>query len=383
MKYHFIIRKIIPAFVLLLAACQAKTPEGTGTDNSGRGGSVAGSDRITLSNEQVSTAGIRSGKLVEKALSVTLSCNGSVEVPPQSLVSVSLPMEGYVKKINFYSGTKVRRGDLLAVLEHPRYLDIQKDYMILGNNLAVLKQDLERQEILAKEDAASQKKLMQARAEFQNALVQHSALAEQLKLLGIDPGKITPENLSSEVKVFAPINGYVKENYANTGELMTAGQSIMDLEDVSHLHVHLVVYEKDINRVREGQEVEFTTEAGQGLYKATIVTVGKSIHDESRSADVHVHIRNPDAALMSGMYVKARILMESKTVYALPEEGISDENGQSYVFVREGNDFLRLPVRTGTSQDGFVEIISPDNLLGKEIVLAGAYYLNASIGEEE
>jgi cobalt-zinc-cadmium efflux system membrane fusion protein len=363
--------------LIVLTACQARVQENTGEEHT-----VPASDQVILSDEQIKLAGIVSGKLEEKTLSEELGCNGSVEVPPQGMVSISLPMEGYVKQVNFLSGSAVHKGDLLAVMEHPDFLNLQKEYLVTGNNLVLLHEDLERQKILVKEDAASGKKLMTVKTDYENTLIQHTALGEQLILLGIDPGGLTVQSMSPLVNVYSPINGYVRENYVNVGELLKAGQPIMDLEDISHLHVHLVVYEKDVNRVKPEQQVKFTTGTNEKEYHGVVHTVGKSINEETRSANVHVHVSNADAALFSGMYVKAQILINTRTVLALPEEGIVEEAGKSYLFLRQGNSFTRVPVETGIREDGFIEIITPD-LADREIVLAGAYYLNAGLSHEE
>ena len=76
-------------------------------------------------------------------------------------------------------------------------------------------------------------------------------------------------------------------------------------------------------------------------------------------------------------------MLNSKTVYALPEGGIGKAGGQNFVFVRTGNSFKRIAVEISVKQDGFVGIKSPESLLGKELVTAGAYYLNATFNVEE
>lgn len=378
MKYSLMRKSILLVILIVLAACQARIKE-----NADEVSSVPEADQVILSEEQIKLAGIVSGRLEERTLSEELKCNGNVEVPPQSMISISLPMEAYVKQVNFYSGSAIHKGDLLAVMEHPGFLILQKEYLVTGNNLILLREDLERQEILAKEEAASGKKLMNARTDYENTRIQHNALAQQLRLLGIDPGGLTVENMSPLVNVYSPIHGYVKENYVNIGELLEAGQPLMDLVDITHLHVHLVVYEKDVNRVKPQQLVKFTAGSDEKEYLGTIHTVGKSIDEESRSADVHVHVTNADPSLLSGMYVKAQILVNRKSVFALPAEGVAEEGGQSYIFLRTGNSFKRIPVETGIMEEGFVEIRSTDSLLDKEIVLSGAYYLNAGLNQEE
>lgn len=363
--------------ILVLAACQGKVKEEVQETSMLQG------TQLSLSEEQINLAGIVSGKLEEKVLSDVLSCNGYVRVPPRGQVTVSLPVEAYVREIHFSWGEKIAKGDLLAVMEHPDFLRLQQEFIETGNNLVLLKEDLERQEVLAKENAASKKSLMKARTSYENTLASHTSLGEQLKLIGFNPAKINVNSLQSRINVYAPITGYISHHDIMIGRLMHEGDPIVELVDISRLNLHLVVYGKDISRVRKGQHVEFTTEPQDKIYHGVVRAKGKAIDPGNRSVDVHAHISDPDANLLSGMYVKAKVMIGSSKVNAIPETGVVSDGGQSYIFVNEGNKFSKKAIKTGLRKDGFVEILSPENLLTKNIVLAGAYYLNAELTVEE
>jgi cobalt-zinc-cadmium efflux system membrane fusion protein len=342
-----------------------------------------GEDILILSPEQKEMAGIITGKLELMDLSESLLCNGLIEVPPQSKVSLTLPMDAYIRDISAYSGTKLSKGDLLAIAEHPDFLELQRDYLVSSNNLEYLRADLERQETLASENAASGKKLMAARTEYQNTLVLNRSIAEQLRLLGIDPGKLNAENISSQVKVKSPINGYVRLNHANIGEHMQAGEPIMELESMDQMILHLLVYEKDIARVRKGQSVIFSTGSGNRQYRGVVFTAGRSVDESTRSSDVYVEITDPDTELLSGVHVQAKILTGERQVYALPEAGIARKGERTYAFTVHGDSFRRLKVQSGILQNGYVEINLPDLLSDQEFVVEGAYYLNSGFEEEK
>lgn len=363
--------------ILVLMGCRGKVEEEVQETPMRKG------NQLSLTEAQIDLAGIESGKLEEKVLSDVLSCNGYVRVPPSGQVTVSLPVEAYVREIQFHFGEKIVKGDLLAVMEHPDFLKLQQEYIKTGNDLVLLKEDLERQEALAKENAASKKTLMRARTSYENTLASHTSLGEQLKLIGFNPSEINVNNLQSRINVNAPITGYISHHDIKIGELMHGGDPIVELVDISKLNLHLVVYGKDINRIHEGQQVEFTTEAEDRVYHGEVHAKGKAIDPGNRSVDVHAHISDPDANLLSGMYVKAKVLIGSKKVYAMPETGVVSEGSQSYLFVNEGNNFNKKAVETGLRMDGFIEILSFENLLPKNIVLAGAYYLNAELTAEE
>jgi cobalt-zinc-cadmium efflux system membrane fusion protein len=164
---------------------------------------------------------------------------------------------------------------------------------------------------------------------------------------------------------------------------MHPGDPIVELVDISKLNLHLVVYGMDISRVGKGQQVEFTTEAQDRIYHAVVHAKGKAIDPGNRSVDVHAQITDPDENLLSGMYVKAKVMIGSSEVYAIPEAGVVSEGDQSFIFVYDGNSFRKQGVETGLQKDGFVEILSPESYLNKNLVLAGAYYLNAEMTSEE
>jgi cobalt-zinc-cadmium efflux system membrane fusion protein len=359
--------------VLLLGACQGKVGD-VSEDIA-----ISQGSRLILGDDQINLAGIESGRIEEKVLSDVLNCNGYVRVPPRGQVTVSLPVEAYVRDIRFHWGEKVAEGDLLAIMEHPDFLRLQQDYIETGNNLALLKEDLERQEALARENAASMKSLMRARTSYENTLAQYASLKEQLRLLGLDPSAINVNSLQSRVNIRAPISGYISHHEIKIGELMHAGDPIVELVDITSLNLHLVVYSKDISRVQGGQQVEFTTEARDRVYHGVVHAKGKAIDPGTRSVDVHARITDPDINLLSGMYVKAQILIGRSKVYAIPETGVVTEDGQSYIFINEERAFNKTAINTGMRKDGFVEILSPGDLLGKEVVLTGAYYLNAEM----
>ena len=364
--------------ILLLTACNAKQPEGSNDE------APSADNQLTLEEGQIKMAGILTGRPEEMILSDLLSCNGYVRVPPRNQVSVSLPLEAYVREIHYHWGEKIEKGKLLAVMEHPEFLKLQEDYIETGNQLELLKADLQRQQLLAEENAVSEKVLMTARTGYENTLARHASLGGQLKLLGIDPAGVRVDRLRSRVNVYAPVSGYVSHHNIKIGELMHPGDPIAEMVDITKLNLHLVIYEKDISKVKEGQQVEFTTETEGKIYRAKVHTRGKAIDPGNRSVDVHAHIENPDDNLLAGMYVKAEILTGQSKVMAIPEEGVVTEGGKDYLFISQGNSFTKMASGTGLRKDGYVEILSPESLPDKDLVISGAYYLNAEMsGEEE
>jgi cobalt-zinc-cadmium efflux system membrane fusion protein len=124
-------RNILYLIVLGIAlqACQSKEP--TATDAK----VVASEDVIILNKTQLSNIPMSIIKIEERSLGNIIRANGSIDVPPQSLVNISAPFGGYLKYTELLPGLKVRKGELLAVLEDQQYIQMGQDYLSAKNKM--------------------------------------------------------------------------------------------------------------------------------------------------------------------------------------------------------------------------------------------------------
>ncbi|MEP6804180.1 MAG: efflux transporter periplasmic adaptor subunit, partial [Flavobacterium sp.] len=84
---------------------------------------------IQLSPDQVKNSGIVISNPEEKNVKGILQLQGTVTVPPKSVVTVSIPLGGYIKKTDLMAGMHVKKGQLLAVVEDMQYIQLQQDYL--------------------------------------------------------------------------------------------------------------------------------------------------------------------------------------------------------------------------------------------------------------
>ena len=106
--------------------------------------------------------------LQEMELSSTIKLNGKIDVPPQNMISVSVPMGGYLKSTKLLPGMHVRKGEILAILEDPQYIQLQQDYLLAKSKLHFAELELARQQELNKSQASSDKVTQQAQTEVAN-----------------------------------------------------------------------------------------------------------------------------------------------------------------------------------------------------------------------
>ncbi|MDH3711960.1 MAG: efflux RND transporter periplasmic adaptor subunit, partial [Cyclobacteriaceae bacterium] len=102
---------------------------------------------IELTKAQIAAADIALGKMEKKTLSQQVQVNGYFDVPPQNKAQVSAYKAGYVKKTTLLVGDKVKKRQVLVVLENPEFVKAQQNFMEVKGQLDYLKAEYERKKI--------------------------------------------------------------------------------------------------------------------------------------------------------------------------------------------------------------------------------------------
>lgn len=357
-------------FSMLLSACGS-------TEQPAENAAPTASNTVKLTPEQLSNAGIVTGRIELRSLGVLLPVQGVVDVPPQNLVSVSAPLGGYLRSTELLPGMEIQRGQALAMLEDPRFIQLQQDYLIARERLALLTVDHERQTALNATKTSSDKVLQEAAAAMNTQRVTLRSLGEQLLLIGLDPDKLTSENLSRTVALRSPIHGWVAQVNVNIGRYVQPTDVLFELVDPKDIHLALTVFEKDLPKVKVGQEVHARPTAHpDDEYEAEVILVGRSL-DSDRSTVVHCHFTKAAKELVPGMAMSAVLESWTDTVWCVPEEAVVRTGEGQAVFVEDAEGgYTMVPVTTGASEYGFLELFAPpDNVIDSRVVVKGAFTL--------
>jgi membrane fusion protein, heavy metal efflux system len=312
---------------------------------------------VQLTDEQVKNAGIVIGKIEQKTMHSTINVNGVVDVPPENTYSVSVPMGGYVKKMIIMPGMLVKKGAVLALVEDQQYIQLQQDYLTSGNRLKFLEADYTRQKGLNQTKATSDKIFQQTESDYNNQKVLVKALAQKLRLIGINPETLNENSITRNIKIYAPISGYVTKVNVNTGKFVNATDILFELISPGELHANLTVFERDAASLKTGQEVICNTTANpEKKYIAKIHLITPNIEDD-RTTSVHCDIQNSDQKLLPGTFLNAAISIGNEKVNALPEDAIVKWENKYYIFEEVGNKLYKMVlVEIGAALDGFIEI---------------------------
>ena len=349
---------------------------------------------VELTDAQSKTAGIALGKIENKQISGTIKVNGVLDVPPQQLVSISVPLGGFVKNTSLLQGSRVKKGQVIATIENLDFIQIQQDYLEAKSQLELTEADYKRQQELAKENVNSQKTLQQSRTNFSSWQAKYNALLEKLKVINVDIKSLETGKVTSSIKLYSPIGGYVTQVNVNIGKFVTPTDVIFEIVDTEHLHAELIVFEKDVLKLKIGQKVRFTLANETEERMATIYLIGREINKE-RTVQVHCHIDKEDTELLPGMYLSAYVETGGAQVPALPDESIVDYNGKKYIFIvseeehevgkapESGQHFTMLEIQTLNRELGFTEVNVTDSIRQADVVVKGAYSLLSKMKNSE
>ena len=378
----------------LLSSCGSPEPptekeETAATAPGGEAAEKGPADRVTLTTAEQQVGGVRLGSLTQRPMSGGLKVNGVLDVPPENLVSVSAPLGGFVDRTDLLQGSRVRAGQVLAVIRNPDFVQLQQDYLETRSQLKLARAEYERQGELYRQEVAPQKNFQRAQAEYEALQVKTNAQAARLRLAGLPIGGA----IVSTATLRAPRGGFVKAVNVSIGQSVTPTDVLFEIVNPEHLHVELTVFEKDIPQVKEGQLVRFSL-GNDSLSRertAHVYLISKSISPE-RTVRIHAHQDREDEQLLPGTFVRAVIETNRVTVPTLPEKAVVQYGAQSYVFVATdsaaaaGRATYRLvPVTRGVSEDGYTEFHLPAAERGKPLrfVVEGAYSLLAKLKNAE
>lgn len=345
---------ILATTSLLISCKETKTETPTEKDNG----------LTVISTNQFKTMAMEIGTPIEQDFDVTVKASGRIDVPPQNRAKITSFIGGYVKSTSLLVGNKVIKGQALLTMENTEFLDIQKDYLEVAEQITYLKSEFERQKTLYDEKITSQKNYLKAESDYRRAKGMYQSLRAKLVLLNINPSNVEKGKLTSVVTIYSPISGDIVIMNANVGMYIAASDVILEIVDTNHLHLELAVFEKDILKIKIGQGITFTVpEASKEVFKAEVHLVGKSIEGNDRTINVHGHLDDAiKQKLLTGMFVEAQIITDSKKGLAIPKDALISENQKYFVLLlkkedAKGYSFEKVPVEKGASSENFVEIL--------------------------
>lgn len=358
---------------LLFTACNEKP---TGEEQQSTITAITQESVATLTDAQYKNAGIEMGKTEMRDVFSVLKLNGKIDVPPQNLVSVSVPLGGYLKSTKLIPGMKIGKGEVIAVIEDPQYIQLQQDYLTAKAEFAYNESEYLRQKELNESKATSDKVYEQAKAAYQTQNVLVKSLEQKLRLIGLNPKAVTANAITKSISVYSPINGFVSAVNVNIGKYVTPSDVLFELVNPNDIHLNLTVFDQDVNKLTIGQKVfAFSNSNPDKKYEGKIILMSKNLSQDN-ATQVQCRFQQFDSALLPGMFMNAIIELSGGNATVLPDDAIVRFENKHFVFIEKGDkQYEMLEVQIGNAENGFTEIIDAEKLENKNIVVKGAYNL--------
>lgn len=388
MKNIIKIKALVLMAILVLASCKNSTNEKVDKQVSEQVSSEKqeehNENEVHLTKEQLQSIKIKIEAIAKREIRNRIEVTGSIEVPPQSRATVYAPMEAFVFKTNLLPGDKVQKGQTVAVLQHPRFAELQYGYLDAKNKRDLAKTEYERKKMLYKSDIASQKSYQIAESAYRSAQSLVASYASQLKMAGLSPKVIVNKGIQQYVYIKSPISGYVVANNLSKGKYLSANSEMIEIIDNDHLHAELNVFGSEIAKLKKGDTFIFTPNGIDKEYNGYIQLISQKIDDKTKTVNVHGHFEDEEHLLRAGTFINAQILLKGSKVMAIPEEAVVEIEGEIFVFKAESNDeFIPLEVTTGNTDNGFIELKTiQDNNFDIKIVTEGAHLLKGEFLKE-
>lgn len=359
-----------------------------------------------LTVDQIKSVGIEFGRFEMKNLSNVEKINGLLKVPNSSKALVTTVFGGVIGDVKIHEGDKVKKGQVIATISNPEFIDVQEQYLLVNNQITYAEQEVKRQQELFDNGAGARKNLQSASTQLKDLRTQRASLIKKLQMMGIDASTVNDGSIRNGLTIKAPISGTVSAMYAKVGSYVDVSSSVAEIINNEAVHLDLYVFERDISNIHIGQEINFSlTNVAGALYKAKVSSIGSSFENESKVILVHCTIYGDKSRLIDGMSVVASLSLSTSLEMAIPDEAIVDVDGKSYIFVKttntkngsahdhkegdshahenESNDTIeveKIEVVKGVSDLGYTSISAvkeiPKDAL---IVVKGAFFVNAKM----
>ncbi len=344
---------------------------------------------IKLSEEIIRQFGLTLATAEGGKLERRLRLPGEIALNADRVAHIVPRVAGMVREVHKSIGDKVEAGELMAVFESRELAEAKAADLSAEARLKLAESNSKRAEELVQKKVAPEQELHEARQKLEEAQIAHRQTMAKLHALGLDHDDFNAAGRQddaafSRYEIRAPFAGYVVEKHAALGELHDSGSDVFVVADLSNVWVDITTYPQDAAQVQPGAKVRVSAPGPGGppmTAEGTISYTSPIIRESTRTGLARAVLPNERLAWKPGLFVTAEIVVDSQDVPILvPNEAIQRVDGQTVLFVAEGDKFEKRPVVVGGTNETHTAIASGIKP-GERYVAAGAFILKAELSK--
>lgn len=378
----------IPA--LIAAAIGAMSLAACGDGHDGKGGAAALSEskdgahvaegKLTLTATEAEASGLKVEELREVEVNEAVVLTATIQPNLDRLAHVAPRVPSRIVSVGANLGDVVKQGQVLARLDSVELGEAHSAYLKARTEASLAEKNLARVEPLYAEQIVPQKDYLRTRAERDIAASTVRAAADRLRMLGVNPERLSTNSAASVFPLLSPFSGTITEKHAILGELAQPDKSLFTVADLSSLWIEADVFEKDLTRIKVGSRATVTVTAYPGeTFPGRVGYISSSVNRETRTLRARIEVPNASRKLRPEMFATASVEAPAtrRGLFVPPEAAVLMQ-GQPTVFVEASGGYEPRAVELGDTLRDRVQIRSGVKA-GERVVVAGAYALKARV----
>ncbi|BBA35752.1 putative heavy metal efflux system protein [Methylocaldum marinum] len=347
---------------------------------------LAAENAVRLTSEQGRHLGIRTARPEEVAALPLARAPARVVLPPHKEFVVSSPQAGVISNVAVPLGVKVKQGEVLARIQSPDLLALQRDLLDAASEFHLAEARLKRDETLFSEGIISRLRWQETKSDFDKAQAALRTAEQTLAASGLGQGEIrrlkADRQLSSLMEVRAPIDGVVLERMAVVGQRVDRLAPLFRVGKLDELWLEVDMPQERLHEVKIGDRISVENSRAA----ARIIEVSQHVDPRSQSALVRAVVDREAEDLRPGMHINVQLMHKSTDrIFRLPVAALVNHEGRSYVFVQTADGFAAREVAVA-GVEAYSVVIHEGLDAGEEVAVQGVAALKAAwlgMGEEE
>ncbi|MFA4868065.1 MAG: efflux RND transporter periplasmic adaptor subunit [Pedobacter sp.] len=269
---------------------------------------------------------------------IDINFSAKITANEEKMAKIYPMVSGYLQNVPVKLGDRVNKGQLLATMTSAEMAGFGKEVVSSSAELKNAQRYLKLTEDLYHSGLTSALELEQAKNDL---LVKQAEDKRSKSILSLNGG-----NKNGLYNLTSPISGFIIEKNVTTNTQVRPdnNESIFTVADLSNVWVQINIYESDISKVKEGDEVDIAILSyPDKSFKGKISKINNMLNSDSKVMNARVVINNPDYLLKPGMM--ASVLIATKSNSSLPSVNANClifDNNKYYVLVLDEVKKIRI-----------------------------------------
>jgi len=349
-----------------------------------------------LSDAQMQALGVKVSEANSAQLDRYITLTGEIALNEDNVVHLVPRVEGVVLKVNKKLGDRVKKGDVMAILDSREIADAKAEYLASKEQLALAQDNYDRKSQLLKKRLISELQVFEIKQALLDIQIKNQSAARKLHALGFSEADVKnlplqPPSRLTQYQMFASIDGVVVEKHIVLGEILSPEvsefaivegtilsneSSAYVIADLSSVWVNFDVYPKDLLYLKKNKVVTISSNDGIAKTQGKMAYISPMIDKGTRTALIRCILPNPKQQWRAGLFVTGKVLIESiRAKVVVPKTAVQSDNT---LFIITEDSYKLQAVKLGRSDESHVEILAGLEK-GQAYVSKGAFILRAEM----